>query len=169
MSDHATTNIAAYVKNTGIKISMISRGAQISDNILRRSLVRQERDLRADEFMKICIFLKKNPFDFISFEDGSNYMRAEKGKAPLTDTQVELSTGSNATESSIPGSRKFFEEISVLGAKVKKVHAVLGHVYVLLKAKAGVDVESLRTQYLEACAAKIPLTQTVNVSVEVTD
>lgn len=75
MADIATNNISDYIKGMGINISALSRGSGVSDNILRRSIVRRERDLRADEMISICLFLKKNPFDF--YRDGD---RAERAK-----------------------------------------------------------------------------------------
>lgn len=64
MADIATNNLADYIKGIGINISALSRGSGISDGILRRSIVRKERSLRASEFMDICEFLCKDPFDF---------------------------------------------------------------------------------------------------------
>lgn len=62
--DKATNCVAEYVNKLGIKISSISRGTGVPDGILRRSLSAKERDLRADEFLAICNFLGKSPFDF---------------------------------------------------------------------------------------------------------
>lgn len=62
--DRATNCVAEYVDKLGIKISSISRGTGVPDGILRRSLSSKERDLRADEFLAICSFLDKSPFDF---------------------------------------------------------------------------------------------------------
>lgn len=64
MADIPTTCISKYVTEKGIKISTIARETHISDGVLRRSLSTQERNLRANEFLKICSFLGKNPFDF---------------------------------------------------------------------------------------------------------
>lgn len=64
MADAVTTRIAQYIKEKGIKVSAISRETGIPDGILRRSLSTEERNLRADEFLGICDFLGKNPFDF---------------------------------------------------------------------------------------------------------
>lgn len=64
MADVATTNISNYIKKIGINISALSRGTGISDDILRRSIVRAERSLRFDEAISICKFLEKEPFDF---------------------------------------------------------------------------------------------------------
>lgn len=68
MADIATNNIADYIKGMGINISALARGSGVSDGILRRSIVRGERDLRADEMISICQFLGKNPFDFCQSE-----------------------------------------------------------------------------------------------------
>ena len=62
--DRATTRVAEYVDKFGIKISSISRGTGVPNGILRRSLSAKERDLRADEFLAVCCFLEKSPFDF---------------------------------------------------------------------------------------------------------
>lgn len=64
MVDTTTTNVSNYIAEMGIKITKIARETDISDGILRRSLAAKERDLRADELMRICSFLGKNPFDF---------------------------------------------------------------------------------------------------------
>lgn len=64
MADIATTSISDCIGKMGINISALSRGTGIADGILRRSIVRRERDLRADEMILICKFLGKDPFDF---------------------------------------------------------------------------------------------------------
>ena len=64
MADAVTDRVAQYIQEKGIKVSVISRGTGISDGILRRSLSTQDRDLRADEFLGICGFLERDPFDF---------------------------------------------------------------------------------------------------------
>lgn len=69
MADIATNNIADYIKGMGINISALSRGSGVSDNILRRSIVKKERDLRYGEALAICQFLGKDPFDFFHGAD----------------------------------------------------------------------------------------------------
>lgn len=64
MADTATINVSNYVSRMGINISALSRETGIPDGILRRSIVKKERNLRAGEFMSICNFLGKPPFDF---------------------------------------------------------------------------------------------------------
>lgn len=64
MADIATTNISNCINRMGISISALSRGTGVSDGILRRSIVRKERDLRSDEYLAICKFLGKDPFEF---------------------------------------------------------------------------------------------------------
>lgn len=64
MADATTERIAKYIQEKGVKVSAISRGTGIPDGVLRRSLSARERDLRADEFLGICDFLGKEPFDF---------------------------------------------------------------------------------------------------------
>lgn len=64
MADIVTTNISDYVNTMGINISALSRSTGISDGILRRSIVKRERNLRSDELVVICKFLKRNPLEF---------------------------------------------------------------------------------------------------------
>lgn len=64
MADVATKRISEYIQARGIKISVVSRETGIPDGILRRSLSSKERDLRADEFLEICKFLRENPTIF---------------------------------------------------------------------------------------------------------
>lgn len=71
MADNATASIAACINKMGIKITALARGTGIPDGILRRSIVRQERDLRSDEFLSICKFLNKNPFEFYQGADSA--------------------------------------------------------------------------------------------------
>lgn len=55
--------IAEYIKNQGIKLSFLSDATGIQYELLRRSL-KNDRKLRADEFIKICNVLKINPLVF---------------------------------------------------------------------------------------------------------
>lgn len=64
MEDFATMGISNHIQELGINISALSRGTGIPDGILRRSIVRNERALRADEMLSICNFLGKNPLEF---------------------------------------------------------------------------------------------------------
>jgi DNA-binding Xre family transcriptional regulator len=64
MIDFATRMVANYIKQKDISIKVISRCTNISNNILHRSLNKLVRPLRANEFLEICEFLKKNPNDF---------------------------------------------------------------------------------------------------------
>ncbi len=64
MADIPTEHLSSYITEMGIKISAISRETKISNGILQRSLSTRERSLRAGEFLKICDFLGKDPFDF---------------------------------------------------------------------------------------------------------
>lgn len=76
MADVTTNNVADYIKGIGINISALSRGSGVSDGILRRSIVNKDRSLRAGEFMDICKFLHKDPFDF--FQE-PNTRRSDSG------------------------------------------------------------------------------------------
>ena len=55
--------LGGYIKEQGIKICAISDVTGISSNILYRSFT-GERELRADEFFRICEFLKVDPNEF---------------------------------------------------------------------------------------------------------
>lgn len=69
MADVATNNIADYIKGLGINISALSRNSGVSDDILRRSIVRKERSLRFGEAIAICNVIGKNPLDFYRERD----------------------------------------------------------------------------------------------------
>lgn len=71
MRDLPTLKVAEHIDRMGIKISAISRGTGIPDGVLRRSLSTKERDLRAEEFLAVCQFLNKQPFDFYSRNEQS--------------------------------------------------------------------------------------------------
>lgn len=64
MADLATKMLADYIKQTAIPLQEISEHTDISTSALRRSLTELARPLRANEFLAICDFLKKNPADF---------------------------------------------------------------------------------------------------------
>lgn len=76
MADAATINVSNYVSKMGINISALSRETGIPDGILRRSIVKRERDLRAGEFMSICNFLGKPPLDFYPESPGAGQTSA---------------------------------------------------------------------------------------------
>jgi len=77
LADVATTNISDYVNRMGIKIAALSRGTGISDDILRRSIVKKQRSLRFDEAIEICRFIDKDPFEFYQ---GAGIARADEGQ-----------------------------------------------------------------------------------------
>lgn len=64
MLDCATLMLADYIKQKDISIKVISGCTNISNNVLNKSLNELARPLRANEFLAICDFLKKNPRDF---------------------------------------------------------------------------------------------------------
>jgi|WetSurMetagenome_2_1015567.scaffolds.fasta_scaffold05027_16 hypothetical protein len=59
-----TQAMAGYIKEKGIQISTISESTKIPSGKLYNSFS-GTRQLRADEYMAICGFLEKSPFDFI--------------------------------------------------------------------------------------------------------
>lgn len=63
-ADPATNLAADYITRCAISRAEISRSTGISEGILRRCLVQRERSLRADEFLRLCVFLGKEPMDF---------------------------------------------------------------------------------------------------------
>ncbi len=72
LADITTINISDCICKMGIKIAALSRGTGISDNILRRSIVKKERSLRADEAIAICIFLGKDPSEFYRADEAQD-------------------------------------------------------------------------------------------------
>ncbi|MBP3488841.1 MAG: hypothetical protein J6K53_10650 [Roseburia sp.] len=66
----ATKNVAAYINKMGISIKAISNNTGLSQGVLYSSLgTGRERELRADEFLAICIFLDKDPMGFYKESD----------------------------------------------------------------------------------------------------
>lgn len=63
-ADKATNQVADCIQKLGVKYTSMAREIGISEGILRRSLIMRERSLRADEFLAICRFLGREPFDF---------------------------------------------------------------------------------------------------------
>lgn len=66
MYELVTKNIASYVKEKGIALSMISRNTGIPYQRVYDSLgnKKRNRELSADEVVLICKFIEKNPMDF---------------------------------------------------------------------------------------------------------
>lgn len=62
-----TQNIADYIKERGIPLMEISRRTEIPYSIIYSCFAEnyRNRDLRADELLKICKTLKVNPMDFM--------------------------------------------------------------------------------------------------------
>ena len=61
MIDSTSKMVADYIRQKDIPISKISQNTAISNNNLHKSLTELIRPLRANEFLAICAFLKKNP------------------------------------------------------------------------------------------------------------
>lgn len=61
-----TKNVSKYVEKRGINLSKASRETGIPYGALYASLcdVERDRDLRDDEFVKLCAYLEVNPMDF---------------------------------------------------------------------------------------------------------
>ena len=63
--DIPTRNLSRYVKDKGINLSKMSRDTGIPYMSIYDSLVNEarDRDLRAEEMLRICKFLGVNPMD----------------------------------------------------------------------------------------------------------
>lgn len=61
-----TNRVSKYVRDKGINIRAMSRGTNISYEILYASVgdKNRNRELRADEFLAICSFLELDPMSF---------------------------------------------------------------------------------------------------------
>ena len=62
-----TKNVFRYVSEKGFNLSKMSRETGIPYGSLYASLCNgeRERDLRDDEFIKICLFADVNPMNFV--------------------------------------------------------------------------------------------------------
>lgn len=63
-ADAETNRVADYIQKLGIKYTCMARATGIPEGILRRSLIKRERSLRAGEFLAVCQFLERAPLDF---------------------------------------------------------------------------------------------------------
>lgn len=62
---NATKALAAYIKEKGISIKAIADVTELSEGVLYPSLGSgRGRELRADEFLAICVFLEVDPLRF---------------------------------------------------------------------------------------------------------
>ena len=62
------TRVAEYIRNMGIKQTVISKKTGISVTALSAMLTNQ-RKMTADEFEKICIAIGKSPNDFMVIKE----------------------------------------------------------------------------------------------------
>lgn len=66
---NATKALAAYINEKGISIKAISDGTGLSEGILYPSLGKgRGRELRADEYLKVCVFLELDPLRFLQMK-----------------------------------------------------------------------------------------------------
>lgn len=65
-----------------------------------------------------------------------------------------------------PGSRAFYESFTIPGLKPKRVDAMPGHVHITLVPDVGMDVEVLRSQYINAITQLLPVGQSITASIE---
>lgn len=66
----ATKALAAYIKEKGIKLSLIIQKTGLSENIIYPSLGSgRGRKLSADEFLAVCVCLEVDPLQFYKSSD----------------------------------------------------------------------------------------------------
>ena len=65
-----TSRVSSYIKTKGINLSKMARDTGLSYMALYDSLMNDERDrdLRDEEFLKVCAFLGVDPMDFAERE-----------------------------------------------------------------------------------------------------
>lgn len=68
--DRATKRVSEYVRQKGFNLSEISRRTGLPYMVLYDSLMneKRDRDLRVDEFLRLCDHLDVNPMQFYAFE-----------------------------------------------------------------------------------------------------
>jgi hypothetical protein len=62
--DNITKAVAAYVKEKSLQIDVIAQGTGIPINVLKMSIEKGTRKLNVDEFLGICRFFNKDPYEF---------------------------------------------------------------------------------------------------------
>lgn len=60
--------LSAYIRDHGIRQSFICERANIDSDLLSRILI-GKRDMRLDEFERVCKALKKSPNDFVHCDE----------------------------------------------------------------------------------------------------
>ncbi len=70
MLDRATKKVSEYVRQKGFNLSEISRKTELPYMVLYDSLMNEKRnrDLRVDEFLRLCDHLDVDPMQFYTFE-----------------------------------------------------------------------------------------------------
>lgn len=69
----STKQLAKYIDEIGVNLAKLSKKSGVPYPALYASLCGDgKRELRADELIKICVVLQKNPMDFMSTEDNEN-------------------------------------------------------------------------------------------------
>jgi len=68
--DRATKRVSEYVRQKGFNLSEISRRTGLPYMVLYDSLMneKRDRDLRVDEFLRLCDHLDVDPMQFYTFE-----------------------------------------------------------------------------------------------------
>ena len=61
----ATESVSAYIKGMGITVAKMSKATGIQSSVLYDCFDKKKtRKLNADEFLKVCLFLHKDPVEF---------------------------------------------------------------------------------------------------------
>lgn len=92
--------------------------------------------------------------------------RSDSGNVRISE-ELFQNEMAKAILSGFTETKQFYENIMIPGPKVKSVDASPGRVHVTLTAKAGLDAEALRKQYLRTCKLKAPITDVATASVEI--
>lgn len=68
--DKATKKVSEYIRQKGFNLSEISRKTELPYMVLYDSLMneKRDRDLRVDEFLRLCDHLDVDPMQFYTFE-----------------------------------------------------------------------------------------------------
>lgn len=79
--DRATKKVSEYIRQKGFNLSEISRKTELPYMVLYDSLmnVNRNRDLRVDEFLRLCDHLDVDPMQFYTFQSRDD-IKGDAGK-----------------------------------------------------------------------------------------
>lgn len=93
--DRATKRVSEYIRQKGFNLSEISRKTELPYMVLYDSLMNEKRnrDLRVDEFLRLCDHLDVDPMQFYAFEsnvqENESIPRVNLTPSKITDEYVE--------------------------------------------------------------------------------